>query len=217
MIREERRARFNEIDVYPVTCERLSAGRSNLEVLEAVIRGGARIIQLREKEYSKKDLYRLALTFREISAAAGMLLMINDHLDLALAVGADGVHLGQEDLPLTAARRLAPGLLIGVSTHSLEQALEAEREGADYVNIGPIFATATKAGVGRPLGPEAIATIGPRISIPFTVMGGIGGTNLDQVLARGARRIAMVTAITQAPDIAEAVRMFRERIQSYVA
>ena len=217
MTREERKARFKEIDVYPVTCERLSGGRSNLEVLEAVIRGGARIIQLREKEYSKKDLYRLALTFREISAAAGMLLMVNDHLDLALAVGADGVHLGQDDLPLTAARRLAPALLIGVSTHSLEQALEAEREGADYVNIGPIFATATKVGVGHPLGPEAVATIGPRLSIPFTVMGGIGSGNLDQVLARGAHRIAMVTAITQAPDIAEEVRLFRERIRSYVA
>lgn len=215
MTRESRKARFNEIDVYPVTCERLSVGRSNLEVLEAVISGGARIIQLREKEYSKRDLYRLALTFREVTARAGVLLVINDYLDIALAVGADGVHLGQDDLPLTAARRLAPDLLIGISTHSLEEALEAEREGADYVNIGPVFATSTKAGVDRGLGPEAIASIGSRLSVPFTVMGGITAANLDEILAAGARRIAMITAITQSADIAEAVRVFSERIRKY--
>lgn len=214
MTREKRKARFDEIDVYPVTCERLSAGRSNLEVLEAVIRGGARIIQLREKERSKRELFHLALTFREMTTRAGLLLIINDHLDLALAVGADGVHLGQDDLPLTAARRLAPDLLIGISTHSLEEALEAEREGADYVNIGPVFATSTKAGVDRELGPEAIGSIGSRLSVPFTVMGGITAANLGEVLAAGARRIAMITAITQAADIAETVRGFRERIRA---
>lgn len=216
MDREERKAGFDAIDVYPVTCERLSAGRSNLEVLEAVIQGGARIIQLREKEHSKRDLYRLALTFREVTARAGLLLIVNDHLDIALAAGADGVHLGQDDLPLAAARRLAPDLLIGASTHTLEEALEAERDGADYVNIGPIFATSTKAGVGPILGPKAIAIIGSRISIPFTVMGGITAANLDEVLAQGVRRIAMITAIIQAPDIAEAVRSLRARIRSYV-
>jgi thiamine-phosphate pyrophosphorylase len=215
MTREKRKARFQGIDVYPVTCERLSAGRSNLEVLEAIIRGGARIIQLREKEYSKRDLYHLALTFREVTARAGLLLIINDSLDIALAMGADGVHLGQDDLPLTAARRLAPDLLIGISTHSLEEALKAEGEGADYVNIGPIFATSTKAGVGRSLGPEAITSIGSQLSVPFTVMGGITAANLDEVLTRGACRIAMITAITQAPDIAETVRGFRERITKY--
>jgi thiamine-phosphate pyrophosphorylase len=214
MTREKRKATFNEIDVYPVTCERLSAGRSNFEVLEAVIRGGARIIQLREKERSKRDLFDLALTFREVTARAGMLLIINDHLDIALAAAADGVHLGQDDLPLTAARRLAPDLVIGISTHSLEEALDAERDGADYVNIGPVFATSTKAGVDRGLGPEAIASIGSRLSVPFTVMGGIAAANLDEVLAAGARRIAMITAITQAADIAETVRVFRERIRA---
>jgi thiamine-phosphate pyrophosphorylase len=214
MTREKRRARFDEIDVYPVTCERLSAGRSNLEVLEAVIRGGARIIQLREKECSKRDLFDLALTFREVTARADVLVIINDHLDIALATDADGVHLGQDDLPLAAARRLAPDLLIGISTHSLEEALEAEREGADYVNIGPVFATSTKAGVDRGLGPDAIASIGSRLSVPFTVMGGITAANLDDVLAAGARRIAMITAITQAADIAETVQLLRQRIRA---
>ena len=212
MKRELRRQMFQQVDVYPVTCEELSGGRSNLEVLEAVIRGGAKIIQLREKEYQKKDLYHLALKFREMTARDGVLLIINDHVDIALAVDADGVHLGQEDLPVQVAKKLAPELLIGASTHSLEQALQAEKDGADYINIGPIFITKTKAGVESSLGPEAIARISPQIKVPFTVMGGINEENLELVLAKGARRVAMVTAITRAADIAAKVRSLRERI-----
>jgi thiamine-phosphate pyrophosphorylase len=212
MNREQSKARFQEVDIYPVTCERLSAGRSNLEVLQGIIQGGARIIQLREKEYSAKDLYHLALKYREITSRAGVLLLINDHLDIALAVEADGVHLGQDDLPVAAARRIAPELLIGASTHSLEEAKQAQDDGADYVNIGPIFPTKTKEGIEHYLGPDAISVIAPEIRIPFTVMGGINESNLDQVLVKGARRVAVVTAITQAPDISERVSALRKRI-----
>jgi thiamine-phosphate pyrophosphorylase len=215
MNRDAGKAKLLEVDIYPVTCERLSAGRSNLEVLQAVVRGGAGIIQLREKEYSGKDLYHLALAFRENTREAGILLFINDHLDVAMAIGADGVHLGQDDLPVAVARRLAPELLIGASTHSVEEALQAELDGADYVNIGPIFPTKTKEGVRHHLGPEAIRAISKHLRVPFTVMGGINETNIDQVLAGGARRVAMVTAVTQAPDIAEKVRSLRERIRNY--
>ena len=212
MDRRARKEMFERVDIYPVTCERFSAGRSNIEVLHAVIEGGARIVQLREKEYSKKDLYNLGLNFREITAKAGILLIINDHVDIALAVDADGVHLGQDDLPLKVARELAPKLLIGASTHSLEQALQAEKDGADYINIGPIFPTDTKEGVELSLGPEAISRISPQIEVDFTVMGGINESNMDQVLAEGARRVAMVTAITKAPDIAAKVRSLKEKI-----
>jgi thiamine-phosphate pyrophosphorylase len=215
MKREVRKQMFHQVDIYPVTCEELSEGRSNLEVLEAVIRGGAKIIQLREKEYPKKDLYHLALKFREMTAKAGVLLIINDHVDIALGVEADGVHLGQDDLPLTVARQLAPELLIGASTHSLEDVLQAQKDGADYVNIGPIFPTRTKEGVERVVGPEAIATISPHVEVPFTVMGGINEANIDQVLAQGARRVAMVTAITRAADIAAKVRSLREKIVAF--
>ena len=215
MKRAEARARFAGIDIYPVTCERLSSGRSNLEILDGVIQGGAKIVQLREKEYSVRKLYQLALSFREITEKFGVLLIINDHVDIALAVDADGVHLGNEDLPIAAARRIAPHLLIGASTHSLQEALEAEAQGADYVNIGPIFPTATKEGAQQFLGPEAIAAIGKHLRIPYTVMGGINESNIDQVLAAGARRVAIVTAITQAPDIAEKVRYFRRRIAEW--
>ena len=212
MTKEARQQMFQQVDVYPVTCEELSGGRSNLEVLEAVIEGGANIIQLREKEYSKKDLYHLALKFRKMTAEAGILLIINDHVDIALGVEADGVHLGQDDLPLTVARELAPELLIGASTHSLDQALQAEKDGADYINIGPIFITRTKEGVESSLGPEAIARISPQIKVPFTVMGGINEENIDKVLAAGARRVAMVTAITKAEDIVARVRLMKEKI-----
>ena len=212
MKREARIKLFQQVDVYPVTCEGLSEGRSNLEVLEAVIQGGSKIIQLREKEYSKRDLYNLALKFREITSRAGLLLIINDHVDVALAVEADGVHLGQEDLPVQVARKLLPELLIGTSTHSLDQALEAEKNGADYINIGPIFATKTKQGVGAFLGPEAISEISSQIKVPYTVMGGINEDNIEQVLAKGARRVAMISAITKAADIAAKVGSLKEKI-----
>jgi thiamine-phosphate pyrophosphorylase len=129
-----------------------------------------------------------------------------------LAVDADGVHLGQDDLPIAAARGIAPQLLLGASTHSMEEAKRAQNDGADYVNIGPIFPTKTKEGVEQFLGPKAISTIATEIRIPFTVMGGIDESNIDQVLMAGARRVAMVTAITQAPDIREKVIALKKRI-----
>jgi thiamine-phosphate pyrophosphorylase len=132
-----------------------------------------------------------------------------------MAVDADGVHLGQDDLPPEVVREIAPDLIIGVSTHSLEQALSAQASGADYLNIGPIFPTGTKEGIVHLLGPEAVAEIGSRIEIPCTVMGGIKESNMDEVLKRGARRLAVVTAVTESDDIAETVKRMRQRILSY--
>jgi thiamine-phosphate pyrophosphorylase len=214
MKKEDRIAAFEKVDIYPVTCEKLSAGRSNLEVLQSVIQGGAKIIQLREKEYSGRALYEIALKFREMTKQAAVLLMINDHLDVALAVGADGVHLGQDDLPINVAKELAPELIIGASTHSMKQALQAQKNGADYINIGPIFPTQTKEGATNFLGPEAISQISPEIQVPFTVMGGIKASNIDEVLSQGARHVAMVTAITQAPNITETVKALREKFRN---
>lgn len=207
--RKKRGEAFRGVDLYPVTCEKLSSGRSNVEVLDGLIRGGVRIVQLRDKDALKRDLFRMAMRFREITSEAGVLLVINDYVDIALAVDADGVHLGQDDLPVEAARKIAPDLLMGVSTHTLDEALAAQARGADYVNIGPIFPTGTKGGMNRFLGPEAVIGIGSCLEIPFTVMGGIKQANIHEVLARGAKRIAVVTALTQAPDIAAAVRALR--------
>ena len=215
MNRKERLIKLKSIDIYPVTCQELSEGRTNLEVLAAVLAGGAKIIQLREKHWDKKDLYELAIEFRKLTRSHGALLIINDHVDVALAAGADGVHLGQEDLPVGAARKIAPELIIGASSHSLKEALKAEQDGADYVNIGPIFPTKTKPDTGRFLGPAAIVEIGSQLTVPFTTMGGINPDNIGLVLEAGGRRVAMITGITRAADIAARVRRLRKTITDY--
>ena len=216
MNRQERTALLRQADLYPVITTSFCAGRTSLEILDGVIAGGAKMVQLREKEMPRRESYELAVAFRRRTAAAGVLMIVNDFVDLALAVDADGVHLGQADLPLEAARRIAPELLLGRSTHNLAQAREAEAQGADYVNIGPIFATGTKPEHKVFLGPAAIGEIGPHLAIPFTVMGGINETNIDQVVAAGARRVAVVTAVTRASDVAAAVSALRRRILSPV-
>lgn len=216
MNRKERLERLYKIDIYPVTCQDLSEGRSDIQVLDDVLAGGARIIQLREKEWKKKDIYELALEFRKRTLLFNALLIINDHLDIALAAGADGVHLGRDDLPVKAAREIAPDLILGASSHSLREALQAEEDGADYVNIGPVFPTKTKKNISDFLGPDAVAEIGPELGIPFTTMGGINLDNIDEVLKKGARRVAMVTGITRAPDIAARIRKLREIILSNI-
>ena len=199
-----------EADLYPVISSEFCAGRDPLAVIRAVGQGGARLFQLREKHRSDADLYQLALAARQIADEYCMLMILDDRIDLALAVGADGVHLGQEDLPVAAGKKLAPELIVGNSTHNLEEALAAERDGADYLNIGPIYPTQTKSVSCGALGLGAIAAIAPRLQIPFTVMGGIKERHIPELRRAGARRIAMVTEVTQAADAAETVRRLRK-------
>ena len=213
MSRTARLDRFEQVDLYPVTCRELSKGRDDLTFLDEIIRGGAKIVQLREKSLTKRAFHELAKAFRCRCSEAGLLLLINDHLDVALDVGADGVHLGQDDLPIDVARRLAPDLILGASTHNRDEALKAVRDGADYYNIGPIYPTATKETATDFLGPDAIPVISEGIDLPFTVMGGIKAHNLEPLLEHGARKIAVVTALTGATDIAAATRAMIEAIR----
>lgn len=210
--RSDRLRRFASADIYPVTSASHSAGRSSLDILDAVLAGGARIVQLREKELTMRELFALAQVFRSRTAAAGALLMIDDHVDLALAVGADGVHLGQGDLPVEVARQLAPDLLIGASTHSLADVERAQRDGADVVNVGPVYPTNTKQRTAPALGVAGVAAILPQVQVPFSVMGGIKLDNIDPLLELGVRCVAVVTAITAAPDPAQATRELRARM-----
>jgi thiamine-phosphate pyrophosphorylase len=212
MNRQLRRARFDEADLYVVITKSFCAGRSSIDVLDACLDAGVRLIQFREKGPDLHKLYAHALAFRERTARAGALLIIDDRVDLALAVDADGVHLGQQDLPLNAARAIAPDLLLGASTHDLAEALHAQAGGADYINIGPIFATQTKDVPTGVVGPEMIDTIRPLLTIPFTCMGGIKPDNIDQVTIRGARHPAVVTAVTAAPDPRAAASELRQKI-----
>ncbi len=207
------RASFNQADLYVVITAAFCAGRRSLAVLEGALAAGVRIVQLREKDLEDRRLYELALAFRQRTAAVGALLIIDDRVDIALAAGADGVHLGRADLPVAAARRVAPNLFIGASTHSLEEALAAQAAGASYVNLGPIFPTATKP-QAVPLGAEAISLIAPHLKIPWSAMGGINQGNIAQVVAQGARHPAVMSAVTAAADVSAAARALREAIIS---
>ncbi len=204
--RKERLEVLRNIDIYPVISSEFCAGRTPLFVLEQVAIGGTRIVQLREKNSSKQEISYMCREFRKVCDSHGMLLIMNDHVDIALECGADGVHLGQEDMPLQEARNLAPDLILGCSTHSEREALAAQEDGADYVNIGPIFATQTKKTAYQPLGLEVLRQVPPLLKIPFTVMGGIKEQHIPELAAIGARRIAMVTEITTAQNIPDKVR-----------
>jgi thiamine-phosphate pyrophosphorylase len=197
----ERLAAFEKADLYPVISSEFTLGRPVVEIFAAAARGGVRLIQLREKNRSKKELFGLGCACRAIADEYRVLLIINDHLDVALACGADGVHLGQDDLPVNAARELAGELIIGSSTHNLAEALAAEDAGADYINIGPIYATGTKSLPMPPLGVGMIGVVAAQVGLPFTVMGGIKARHIPELRAAGAKRIAMVTEVTQAPDV----------------
>jgi thiamine-phosphate pyrophosphorylase len=209
MTHAERMARFARIGLYVVITERFCGGRAAVSVLNEVLAAGVRVVQFREKELDDRTLFERASAFRERTQRAGALLIIDDRIDVALAAGADGVHLGQTDLPIDAARRIAPDLIIGASTYSLDEALAAQSAGASYVNIGPIFPTQTKAVSTGPVGPAMIDAIVPHLTIPWTCMGGIKLHNIHEVLQRGARHVAVVTAVTEAPDVRAAVAGLR--------
>lgn len=197
---------FKSCGLYVVTSEIHSKGRRDEDVLIDVAEGGCKIVQLRDKLSDKRRLYEKALRFKEITAHYKMLLIINDHLDIALAVEADGVHLGQEDLPVKAARKIAPELLIGVSTHNKDEIISAQVDGADYINIGPIFRTQTREGHTEFLGLEGLIELKRYAKIPFSVMGGIKTNNIPAIVGAGAEVIAMITEVTEAEDITTRVR-----------
>ena len=212
----DRRMRiFKRAGLYLVTSETLSRGRTTVAIVRQALKAGVRLVQLREKDMPLSRLMPLARAIRRMTARAGALLIINDRLDLALAVGADGVHLGQDDLPLAEARRIAPDMVIGASTHSLREALAAQRTGASYVNIGPIFPTTTKKWDKNFLGIRKMRAIAGRLKIPFTVMGGIKEEHIPALAKAGVKTIAVVTAVTAANDPGRAatgmLRMIREK------
>lgn len=208
----------DEVGVYPVSCERLAAGRSDREWLDQVIAGGSRIVQLRDKDSTDRDLLAKARYFREKTREAGVLFFLNDRLDIALLADADGMHVGQKDLPPSEIRKLAPDILIGFSCNTEEQVRilgEEVRQGKNavsYYNIGPLFETGTKEGLHHFLGAGGVGDFSRHCSLPFTVMGGIKLKHLDDLLRAGAKRIAVVTAISGAEDIAVETAVWQQRV-----
>ncbi|HOZ47697.1 MAG TPA: thiamine phosphate synthase [Candidatus Hydrogenedentes bacterium] len=209
----ERMRRFEETDLYVVITEAFCAGRRAIDVLEAILEAGVAMVQFREKDLEGGELYRRAAAFRERTEAHGALLIIDDRVDVALGVGADGVHLGQTDLPIDVARRIAPDLILGGSTHGVEEALATQAAGASYLNIGPIFATQTKSTPMGAVGPDLISRVAPHLHVPFTCMGGIKAHNVHEVVKRGARHVAVVTAVTAAEDPCAAAAELRAAIR----
>lgn len=197
----------NEVTVYPVSCEKLCAGRTDYEWLDAVLAGGAKIVQLRDKVSGDRQLLEKAKYFRKKTKDYGALFLVNDRVDIGLLADADGIHVGQDDMPVEEIRRIAPDWIIGLSCNSVEDvqklgdAVDAGKSVVSYYNIGPIYETKTKEGLQTFLGPSQIKKISSCCSLPFTVMGGIKFGNIEELTAVGARRIAVVTAISSVDDM----------------
>lgn len=198
-----------DFSLYLITDRRQTAGRPLVEVVEAALSGGVRAVQLREKDLPAAELYELAWELRALTARYDARLFINERIDVALAVEADGVHLGVNSLPVTAARRIAPDLLIGYSSHAVGEAAAALAKGADFVTFGPVFPTPSKAAYGEPLGLQALAEACARLRGPVFALGGVRQDNLGQLVATGCERVALISDILAAPDPAVAAETIR--------
>lgn len=194
-------------------------GRNDLQVVKVAISGGATCIQLRAKSLSTQEQWEIGRQIREVTRAHGTLFIVNDRIDLALALDADGVHLGEEDLPVAVARQLAarvrgPDFVIGFSTDSLNVAQTAVEDGADYIGVGNLFGTATKADAGPPIGLEPLSRIVQNVSVPVIGIGGITQENADEVMRAGAVGVAVVSSIVAADNIMDATRSLSEEVHA---
>jgi thiamine-phosphate diphosphorylase len=200
--------------LYVVLDRAVARGRDLEIVLDAAIEGGCRMVQLREKEWPSGRLLPLAERLLARARRAGVTFIVNDRVDLAVVLGADGVHLGQEDLPARAARTLLrPGMILGVSTHTVAQAHAARDAGADYVAVGSMFATATKPDFEL-VGPALIRELRRHIPVPMVGIGGISDKNAAEVVRAGADGVAVISAVCAAPDPAAATRRLLDAIRS---
>jgi thiamine-phosphate pyrophosphorylase len=206
--------KLNDIDLYFITDSRLT-GRTVLEDVGSVIHAGVKIIQYREKDLTTREMIDEAGKISRLCRENDVLFIINDRVDIALAVDADGIHLGNEDMPYEAARRILGNTkIIGLTVHDVGEAIEAERIGADYIGISPIFETTTKPDAGTPAGIDLIKYIKKAVKIPFVAIGGINQDNIKSVLEAGARSIAVISAIVTKDDVEKECKKFREVIVS---
>lgn len=192
--------------LYAIVDTAQTGGRPLVSVIDAMLAGGVSVLQLRVKDRPADEFLRLALTTRERTTRAGCLFIVNDRVDIALAARADGVHLGQDDLPLEAARPLVGEMLIGISTHSLEQAEAAERGGADYIGFGPMFPTRTKETGYGSRGVAMLESVRRRVGIPIVAIGGITAENAARTWNSGADAAAMISYLTQSDDVTARVK-----------
>jgi thiamine-phosphate pyrophosphorylase len=207
---------MKDFRLYAITGEQFHPGRDLIMVMEEAILGGADIIQLRDKKSSKREILQKAWELRKLTRKYGVTFIVNDYIDVALAVDADGVHLGQDDLPLPEARKIIGNKIIGISTHSIKEARLAEQEGADYIGVGPVYATTSKEDVVSPVTTSYVREVAQEIRIPFVAIGGIKLHNVDQVLEAGARRICAISEIVGSRDVRGTCESFVARIERAV-
>jgi thiamine-phosphate pyrophosphorylase len=189
-----------DFSLYLITDRKRMAEKPYLKSVEAALKGGARALQLREKDLGTRDLLRLAYEMREITLKFDSRLFINDRVDIAIAVDADGVHLGQKSIPPFAVRRFASRLIIAVSAHNMREAVKAESDGADFITLGPVFETESKPGM-KPLGLEALKGVVEEVSVPVFAIGGVTTERVTDVMATGAAGVAMISGIFGAKDV----------------
>lgn len=192
--------------VYGITGDNFAHGKSNLECVKAMIEGGIKIIQYRDKTKSIKEKVKEAKEISELCRKHRVVFIVNDHIDIALLVDADGVHIGQDDMsPADVRKLIGNNKIIGLSTHSEEQGMKAYLDpDVDYIGVGPIFPTTTKD--TAPVGLEYLEYVVKNLHLPFTAIGGIKEHNLHEIISRGAKNVCLVSDIVGAPDIAEKVR-----------
>lgn len=199
--------KFRQSHLYVITDRALSKGRLITEVIAKAIAGGAGIIQLRDKESTTQKFVQDGFALRELTRKKNVIFIINDRVDVALAVDADGVHLGQDDFPVRLARKIiGEDKIIGVSVGSVEEAIQAIKDGADYVSVGSIFPTRTKPDAGDAVGTQLITEIKKAVDVPAVAIGGITADNIAQVAKAGADCVAVISAVIGADDVEAAAR-----------
>lgn len=209
--------RDDSLALYLVTDAGLSRGRGHLSIVKAGIRGGVTMVQYREKDAPTRRMIEEAADILSLCRTAGVPFIVNDRLDVALAVDADGLHVGQDDMSARVARRLlGSGKILGVSAGSVEEALRAEADGADYIGASPVFSTPTKPDAPPPLGLEGLRRMAEAVSIPVVAIGGMTAGNAADMIAAGAAGVAVISAIVSADDVEEAARQIRVAAESAI-
>ncbi len=199
-----------------ITDRHTAGDRALLDIVRAALQGGTTMVQFREKQANTRDMVELGRALRDLTQPAGVPLIVNDRLDVALAIDADGVHVGQHDMPAALARQLiGPRRILGVSAENVIEAQQAEQDGADYLGVGAVFATPSKADANAPIGIEGLAAVVRASRLPVLAIGGVTPDNTEQILRAGASGVAVIAAIIGAPDPQAAARAFRQQIDSY--
>ncbi len=189
--------------------DRRSCQLTPVEMTSLVLKAGIRWIQYRDKEKDRLDFYRTAVKLRDITSDFGACFTVNDHADIAIAVEADGVHLGQDDLPLAQVRKIVgEEMIVGISTHTLDEAVGAQEGGADYIGFGPVYETSTKKEAGNPRGAEVVTHIRENVDIPVVAIGGIDCDCLNELFSNGAKAVAVASAILRGDDICSRAEEF---------